>query len=103
MFTYTDINPIIYNIMEESQKHYAKWKKSCMIPFIRLSGESKTIETEIRSVLPRAGGGRRWLTRKEHETILQGNNNILYLDCERAYITLFAKTQNCTPKKGEFY
>lgn len=86
-----------------SERNHAHKIIYCMIPFIRLSGESKTIETEIRSVLPRAGRGRRWLTRKKHETILQGNNNILYLDCERAYITLFAKTQNRTPKKGEFY
>ena len=83
--------------MDESQKHYAKWKKAdtkgyFMILFLWNSGEEKTVGLENRSIT--------W----GYWRSLQDDGNVLYLDCGGSCTTvnIYHNLENSALKLNEF-
>lgn len=73
------------NKMDESQRHYVKWKKTDtksiyhIIAFIQNSREGRPVVTENSSVVAKC---------QQYRTFWD-NGNVLYHDCGDSYITIY--------------
>lgn len=87
--------------MDESQEHYALWRK--------LDTKIYIIYNSINSAFPEKKGYRdrnmRWeeTDTKGHKEILGGNENFLFVNCIDSSMTVFAKTHWTLHQKGEFH
>lgn len=71
--------------LEESQRHYAEWKKldskDGIIPFIWYSRKEKTIGTENRwKIFQELEVQERLTTKVQHDCIFEDDRTVLYLD-----------------------